>query len=98
MLALNSGLSGNWMSLLDLFTNDTSPQMKANAGEQVLTADRYFSRLKNHGAEYMRLSGFRFMPLLANDARIQGYIKHATGHGQTKGDSFIGSAEAFLRA
>lgn len=98
MLTLNSGLAGNWMSMLNLFTHHAHPEMKANAGEQVLTADRYFSRLKSHGVDYMRQSGFRFMPMMSHDTLMQGYLKHATGHGQAKGDSFGNSAEAFLRA
>lgn len=98
MLTLNSGLAGNWMTLLNLFTDDASPRMKANAGEQVLKADDYFGRLKRHGVDYMRQSGFRFMPLMSHDTLMQGYLKHATGGGQMQGGSLLGSVEALARA
>jgi len=103
MLTLNSGLGGGPMTLIKLFESGSNPTLKADASAQLLTANSYFTRLKRHGADYMRASGFSFMPLKSPDKRMQGYLTHATGMGKAveshvAGRSLGGRVEAFLRA
>lgn len=103
MLALNCGLGGGPMTLIKLFESDGNPTLKADAGRQLLTADTYFTRLKRHGVEYMRVSGFKFMPLKSSDGLMQGYLTHATGMGKSvqshvAGGSVLGRVAAFAQA
>ena len=103
MLALNSGLGGGPMTLVKLFNSDSDPTLKADAGQQLLTADSYFTRLKRHGVEYTRVSGFKFTPLKSSDALMQGYLNHATGMGKNveshvAGGTLLGRVAAFAQA
>lgn len=103
MLALNSGLDGGPLTLIKLFDSDSNPTLKADAGQQLLTANKFFTRLKRHGVESMRVSGFKFMPLKHGDVLMQGYLSHATGVGKdveshVAGGTLGGRIAAFARA
>jgi hypothetical protein len=90
MLTLNSGLGGSLMTMLQLFEADGSQSARATrnvTGGETREFDRgdmYFRRLKRWSVEYMRKSGFRFLPADAKDVMMAGYLAHATGMGKER--------------
>jgi hypothetical protein len=108
MLTLNSGLGGSLMTMLQLFEADGSQSTRATrnvTGGETREFDRgavYFTRLKHWSVDYMRKSGFKFLPLDAKDKVMAGYLAHATGMGERKthadGGTALGRVGAFLTA
>ncbi|HEY8976854.1 MAG TPA: hypothetical protein VIN75_21750, partial [Burkholderiaceae bacterium] len=109
MLTLNSGLGGSLMTMLQLFEADGSQSARATrnvTGGETREFDRgdmYFTRLKRWSVEYMRKSGFKFLPADAKDVVMAGYLAHATGMGKERqshveAGTAMGRVGAFLTA
>lgn len=109
MLTLNSGLGGSLMTMLQLFEADGRQSARATrnlAGGETREFDRgdmYFMRLKRWSVEYMRKSGFKFLPADPKDTLMAGYLAHATGLGKERqshveAGNAMGRVGAFLTA
>lgn len=109
MLTLNSGLGGSLMTMLQLFEADGSQSARATrnvTGGETREFDRgdmVFTRLKRWSVEYMRKSGFKFLPADAKDVLMAGYLAHATGVGKERqshveAGTAAGRVGAFLTA
>lgn len=102
MLTLNSGLGGSLMTMLQLFEQDGSQSKRAttNVGSgETREFDRgnnYFTRLKRYSVDYMRASGFKFLPMRSDDKPMAGYLAHATGMG-TERQSHVAAGTAMGR-
>ena len=65
--------------------------------------DMYFTRLKRWSVDYMRKSGFKFLPADSKDVLMAGYLAHATGMGKERqshveAGTAAGRVGAFLKA
>jgi len=109
MLTLNSGLGGSLMTMLQLFEADGSQSARATrnvTGGETREFDRgdmYFTRLKRWSVDYMRKSGFKFLPADSKDVLMAGYLAHATGMGKERqshveAGTAAGRVGAFLKA
>lgn len=88
MLTLNAGICGSLMTLARMF-DDTGAMIKAGAHgqkkmEQFDVAGRYFARLKEYGASYLKNSGFKFRPRDPANSYILGLLHHAVTHHKSK--------------
>jgi hypothetical protein len=86
MLALNSGLGGSLMTLIDLFDAHGGQSTKMSGSRKEFDiGDDYFTRLKRYSVTYMKKSGFTITHIqtgkvmTADEKAMAGYLVHAQG-------------------
>lgn len=89
MLVLNSGIAGSLMTLIHV----TDKKGGRISEEEFAAGDRYFTRLKQLGRQYMQTAGWKFS---ATNPYVSGLIGHAIHDHQAPASALEG-VRAFLR-
>lgn len=84
MLTLNTGICGSLMTMIRL-VDDTGTRIHADGKQgEFDVGNRYFARLKEQAAKYLRSSGFQFLANGSDPAAINGLLMHAVQHHQSR--------------